>query len=226
MDRGIWAIWYEIADDNQSEYLDWFHSVHIPEKLSRPGYVWAAHYTLIPAAQTTSYLALFAATTAYTFLNPSPGQLLQRQSPQTKRMMAMRQQPAASIFSEEVRIDGPDAGKRGSAMTAGPVIQMGNYNAANPAVEDDLGAWYAQERLPLLASLPGCVGARKMLATVGAFKHAILHEFTSLELRERHFGPHEGEARDPNTWMGRVRPQLRHAPRSPAVGQRIWPRLA
>ena len=28
MDRGIWAIWYEIADDNQSEYLDWFHSAY------------------------------------------------------------------------------------------------------------------------------------------------------------------------------------------------------
>ena len=69
-----------------------------------------------------------------------PRAIAERQSPQTKRMMAMRQQPAASIFSEEVRIDGPDAGKRGSAMTAGPVIQMGNYNAANPAVEDDLGA--------------------------------------------------------------------------------------
>ena len=50
-----------------------------------------------------------------------------------------------------------------------------------------------------------------MLATVGAYKHAILHEFVSLELRERHFAPHEAAARDPQTWMGRVRPQLTHA---------------
>ena len=100
---------------------------------------------------------------------------------------------------------------------------MGNHNAASPAVEDDLGGWYAQERLPLLAKLPGCIGARKMLATAGAYKHAILHEFVSLEMREQHFAPHEAAAHDPNTWMGRVRPQLTHSPRSPAVGKRIWP---
>jgi hypothetical protein len=103
------------------------------------------------------------------------------------------------------------------------VIQLGNYNTAGPIVEDDLGAWYAQERLPLLATLAGCIGARKLLATVGAYKHAILHEFASMELRERHFAPHEAAAYDPATWMGRIRPQLTHAPRSPAVGTRIWP---
>jgi hypothetical protein len=78
----------------------------------------------------------------------------------------------------------------------------------------------------MLSKLPGCVRARKMLASVGDYKHAILHEFESLESRERHFAPHEAQARDPATWMGRLRPQLTHAPRSPAVGQRIWPTVA
>ncbi len=129
----------------------------------------------------------------------------------------------ACILAEEIRVDGPAAAQRGPGATTAPAIQLGNYNAANPAVEDDLNAWYAQERLPLLTQLPGCVGARKLLTTVGEYKHAILHEFESLELRERHFAPHEAQAHDPATWMGRVRPQLMHAPRSPAVGQRIWP---
>ena len=44
MDRGIWAIWYDIPAEHRSEYLDWFHQVHIPDKLARPGYLWAAHY--------------------------------------------------------------------------------------------------------------------------------------------------------------------------------------
>ena len=229
MDRGIWAIWYDIADGNKAEYLDWFHRVHIPEKLSRPGYVWAAHYGLEHGGENQdggagkSYLALFGGRTAHTFMHPSPGQLLLRQSAETKHMMGLRVQSSACILAEEVRVDGPAVAQRGPGARPGPVIQMGNFNAASPAVEDDLGAWYAQERLPLLAALPGCIGARKMLATVGAYKHAILHEFVSLELRERHFGPHEAEARDPATWMGRVRPQLTHAPRSPAVGLRIWP---
>jgi len=226
MDRGIWAIWYELPDADRSEYLDWFHDVHIRDKLSRPGYLWAAHYALArgtSGGSDESYLALFGGATAHTFLNPSPGQLIQRQSAETRRMMGMRQRSAACILAEEVRVDGPDAAMRGPGHATGPVVQMGNYDAASPAVEDDLGAWYAQQRLPLLASLPGCIGARKMLASVGEYKHAIIHEFVSLELRERHFGPHEAQARDPATWMGRVRPHLAHAPRSPAVGVRIWP---
>lgn len=225
MDRGIWAIWYDIAHEDRTAYLDWFHGVHIPEKLARPGYCWAAHYQLIaprtPGHAAEGYLAFFGADTAYTFLNPSPRQLLGRQSADTRRFMNMRRDQAACILTEEIRIDGPSA-TRGELTTA-VAVQFGNYNAPGAALEDDLGAWYAQERLPLLAGLAGCVRARKMLATVGDYKHAILHEFDSLESRERNFGPHEAQAHDPRTWMGRIRPQLKHAPRSPAVGQRIWP---
>ena len=220
MDRGIWAIWYEIDASRRSEYEQWFHVVHIPEKLSRPGYEWAAHYELEGGK---GFLALFGGATSHTFLNPSPAQLATRQSAETKHFIGMRQRSSACILAEETRVEGPDAALRDPKGTPGPVIQLGNYNAASPAVEDDLGAWYAQERFPVLARLPGCIGARKMLATVGEHKHAILHEFVSLEMREHHFGPHEAQARDPGTWMGRVRPQLAHAPRSPAVGVRIWP---
>ena len=220
MDRGIWAIWYEIDASRRSEYEQWFHVVHIPEKLSRPGYEWAAHYELEGGK---GFLALFGGATSHTFLNPSPAQLATRQSAETKHFIGMRQRSSACILAEETRVEGPDAALRDPKGTPGPVIQLGNYNAASPAVEDDLGAWYAQERFPVLARLPGCISARKMLATVGEHKHAILHEFVSLEMREHHFGPHEAQARDPNTWMGRVRPQLTHAPRSPAIGRRIWP---
>lgn len=222
MDRGIWAISYELPDEHEAEYLAWFHNVHVPDKLARPGYSWAAHYEL---EQGKGYLALFGAAAPHVFLNPSPGQLAQRQSAETKRMMAMRRNSFACILAEETRVDGPEIARRGPGATPGPVIQMGFYNAASPAVEDNLGAWYAQERLPLLAKLPGCIGVRKMLATVGAHKHSILHEFVSLDLRERHFGPHEADAKNPGTWMGRILPHLNHAPRSPAVGRRIWPEI-
>ena len=221
MDRGIWAIWYDMPAEDKAEYLDWFHRVHIPDKLARPGYAWAAHYALGDGG--AGYLALFGGASAHTFLNPSPGQLATRQSAETKHHIALRRNPSACILAEEIRVDGPAASLRGSGLTTGPVVQFGNYNAASPAVEDDLGAWYAQERLPLLTALEGCIGARKMLAAVGAYKHAILHEFVSQELRERYFAPHEAQARDPATWMGRIRPLLTHAPRSPAVGVRIWP---
>ena len=30
--------------EGRDEYLSWLHEVHIPEALSRKGYLWAAHY--------------------------------------------------------------------------------------------------------------------------------------------------------------------------------------
>ncbi|MDH4149384.1 MAG: hypothetical protein OEW79_03370 [Betaproteobacteria bacterium] len=223
MDHGIWAIWYDIAGEHRNEYIHWFHEVHIPEKLSRPGYLWAAHYELGHGGRGKGYLALFGGENTHTFLNPSPGQLAKKQSPESRKFIGMRQKAMACILAEEARVDGPDAANRGPGLTTAPVVQIGNYNAPSPAVEDDLGAWYAQQRLPMLAKLPGCIGARKMLATVGVYKHAILHEFSAIELRELHFSPHEAERDDPDTWMGRIVPHLTHAPYSPAVGMRLWP---
>ncbi len=223
MDHGIWAIWYDIAADSKAEYLNWFHNVHIPEKLSRPGYRWAAHYQLGHGGRGVGFVALFGGDSTHTFLNPSPGQLATRQSPETKRFIGMRLNAAAGIFAEEIRINGADAAQRSPGLTTAAVIQIGNFNAPSPQVEDDLGGWYAQERFPLLTTLPGCVGTRKLLASVGLYKHAILYEFTSLAARDKHYAPLEAQSHDPASWMGRVVPQLLHAPYSPAVGQRIWP---
>ena len=78
MDQGLWAIWYEIADDQRAAYLDWFHRVHIPEKLARPGYRWAAHYELGHGGRGRGHVALFGGDTTHTFLDPSPRQLATR----------------------------------------------------------------------------------------------------------------------------------------------------
>ena len=223
MDHGIWAIWYDIAPEHKAAYFDWFHRVHIPEKLSRPGYRWAAHYELGHGGRGTGYVALFGGDSSHTFLNPSPGQLATRQSAETRQFIGMRRNAAAAILAEEIRIGGPDAAKRGPGLTAALVIQIGHFNAPSAQVEDDLGGWYAQERFPLLQKLPGVIGTRKLLASVGSHKHAILYEFTSLEAREQHYAPLVAQSRDPATWMGRVVPRLIHAPYSPAVGLRLWP---
>lgn len=44
MANAIWALAYDISNDDCESYLDWFHRIHIPEKLARPGYPWAAHF--------------------------------------------------------------------------------------------------------------------------------------------------------------------------------------
>ena len=42
MTVGIWPLFYNIAAVDLDRYVDWFHRYHIPEKLARPDYRWAA----------------------------------------------------------------------------------------------------------------------------------------------------------------------------------------
>ena len=104
MTGAIWALAYDILNDDRQSYLDWFHRIHIPEKLARPGYRWATHFegsATTPNMQ--SYIALFGGISTRTFLDPSPAQLKTKQDDLTREMMARRRNPFATILAYEWR---------------------------------------------------------------------------------------------------------------------------
>ncbi len=235
MDRAIWAIFYDLPGEGREEYLEWFHGVHIPQKLARPGYLWAAHYEVVhpgkafekvlgrlaqsddPAlASGAGFIALFGAESTRTFYDPSLAQLQQRQSAETRDMVSRRVNPLGLVFCEEWRIEGPDAASREGEDILSPAIQMGRYDAQGN--DDDLQAWYAQERMPGVERTKGCVGARKLLASSGRPKHSVLYEYVSLEAREENY-----VSLEETEWTHRVHGYLLHPPGSPLVGSRIWP---
>ena len=109
MDRAVWAIIYDLPEEGRDEYMEWYHEVHIPEKLARPGYTWAAHYevqhpgerfekiaarlnrTDDPAlASGAGFIALFGGESTRVFYDPSPAQLKERQNAETRAMTGMR----------------------------------------------------------------------------------------------------------------------------------------
>lgn len=235
MDRAVWAIFYDLPEEGREEYLAWFHEVHIPEKLARPGCVWAAHYEAKPPgarferiaarlrrsddpalASGRGFVALFGGETTRAFYDPSPAQLRERQSAETRRMADARIRARGLILCEEWRVEGPEA--REAPGVPAPAMQMGCYDAGGR--DEDLQAWYAQERMAGVARTPGCVGARKYLAATGAPRHAVLYEFSSLAAREAHY-----VALEETEWTRRVHGYLVHPPGSPLVGSRIWPPL-
>jgi hypothetical protein len=235
MDRGIWATWYDLPQRGKEEYIVWLHSVHLPAMLSRPGYLWAAHvqnnttpereqnihsrliHTADPSVPTGyEYLLLFGAENPHVFVDPSPAELAASMTAETRDMMSYRLAPRSCLFVEVARVDGPEAKTRAPGITPGPIIQLGSFNINALENEDEMSAWYARSRLPLMAPMTGCVGARKLVSISGWAKHAILYEFISLEAVEQHFV-------DTEAWSRRVVKNLIHAPHSPTLGARIWP---
>jgi hypothetical protein len=235
MDRGIWATWYDLPEQGQQEYLAWLHNVHIPDMLARPGYLWAAHvenimtpereqsldrrltHTDDPSVPTGNrYLLLYGAENPHTFVDPSPAELGASMAAEARDMLRRQIAPRSCIFVEVARVNGPEAKTRAPGITPGPVIQFGSFNINALENEAEMGTWYARSRLPLMAPMTGCVGARKLVSISGWAKHAILYEFTSLEAVERYFV-------DTEEWSRRVVKNLIHAPHSPSLGVRICP---
>jgi hypothetical protein len=189
----LWAISYSL-ERSVEEYLQWFHEVHIPEKLARPGYAWAAHYQSLDAPD--RYLALFAAASAQVFLSPTPGQLKGRQDPLTRRMTGLRVGASSSVLLETLSMEG----RAQPRPDAGPVARFAQIPLADAAAEDEFCAWAVNERLPQFATRTDVVRATLLVAAIGQPRHALLEHYASRE------------ALDPWPRAGRV-----------LEARRIWP---
>lgn len=241
MDHGIWATWYDLADDTRERFLGWLHGIYLPALQQMPGFAWAAHYRNDGGGEKmralganiltrpdedigngSQYVVLVGAPSPHTFLSPLVLEI--ENDARFRDMLALRQGVRSAIFSEEARVNGPAIGQRPQGGTPGPAIQMGSFRVRSIEEEFDLGCWYAQYRLPHMARMPACIAARKLNCVAGWAKHAILYEFVSLAARLRDFEePHEALAMDAKEWTGRVVRYTIHTPGSPVIGPRLWP---
>ncbi len=241
MDDGIWATWYDLADDTRERFLGWLHGHYLPALQQMPGFAWVAHYRNDGGGEKmralgadilarpdedigngSQYVILVGAPSPHTFFSPLALEI--EKDVRFRDMLALRQGVRSAIFSEEARVNGPAIGQRPQGGTPGPAIQMGSFRVRSIEDEFDLGCWYAQYRLPHMARMPGCIAARKLNCVAGWVKHAILYEFVSLKARLRDFEePHEALAMDAKEWTGRVVRYTIHTPGSPVIGPRLWP---
>lgn len=226
MSRSIWLIMYDLASQDAAQYLDWFHDIHIPEKLARPGYTWAAHYELLSvdgepalangssaAAGSRGFAAFFGGTDTRTFLNPSPAQIKPNQPPLTREMMAYRIGSESLIAAEEWRVENPKIAEPRFEFLEIVTCDSGGH-------DEDYGAWSIQTLCPHLLSSSGFEVVAKMLSTTTAAKHVTVASFQSLndlQSHRRHAPSDE--------WSARVRGYQAHGNRLPMLGRRIWPQV-
>jgi hypothetical protein len=244
IDQGLWISYYNLPDSGRDEYLQWLHSVYIPQILKVPGVLWGAHYksekvppasrlphTSDPAVpKGADFILLFGGESAHTFskgaahyLQQAPGRFAANQTAEDRRMLGLRSGERVLITTEVARRAGPEAATRESRLAPAPCIQLGTFNGDGTATEEEMLTWYADWRFDALGRLPGCVAIRQLVSVVGWAKHGVLYEFTSRAGRDSHFPrmrelyPVEGQ------WSNRAVVHLMHSPESPIVASRLWP---
>lgn len=235
MSRAIWVIAYALDDENRDDYLRWFHDVHIPEKLARPGYNWAGHYEIeslafshgvkptdnkdeaaVSPLTSKRYLALFGGDTTQTFFKPGPSQLKGQQDDETRRMIGCRVNPAGFVFAEEWRAYGKDA----QDMTAvpAPVIEFNLFNAKES--DEDIGVWYSQLRRATFEQGNGCIVMQKLLASSGPARHGAMQSYASVEKLTAHLEQLQDGSDNHCEESGHKLPSS-----STVLATRIWPQL-
>ena len=204
-----------IIDDldraHADRYLRWFDEVHIPEKLARPGYTWAAHYQVIVDEKQgdSRYIALFGGTDSRTFLDPSPAQIKPHQPAETRAMMAHRSNSKMLILSEEWTFDSDNAAAESSPRINAESIGVALFDAG--ANDETLGAWLVQD---YLANAGKAGVARKFLASAGEPRHVLVQEL----------GKHEtAQGTTQDAWSERVSSVPSRASVSALVARRVWP---
>ena len=184
MTGAIWALAYDISNDDRQSYLDWFHRIHIPEKLARPGYRWAAHFEgCATTPNTHSYIALFGGVSTRIFLDPSPAQLKTKQDDLTRGMMARRRNPFATILAYEWRDGSKPSTSNDDAVAAEAInsdwLEFLVIDAAGQG--EAIGAWAAQTFLPKLQNdnpdaAKSTAITHKLISVTGAPAHILFYE--------------------------------------------------
>jgi hypothetical protein len=243
MDRAVWITWYDLPEAGRADYLEWLHGSYIPSVLAHEGVLWGAHYASVDRGAMSTmrkkgkelkntadptlptgdrYLLLFGARDAAAFGDPTPDALNASLPDAERRLLAQRSGERVNVMVETARVEGPECAGYGDGMAPTPCIQLGNFTCDWRNEQEMLG-WYTQWRMQAMKTLPGCVRTRKFASVAGWAKHAILYEFTSLDMRNAHFTKHEDGHPEMVAWGNRVVSTLTHAPGSANLATRLWP---
>jgi hypothetical protein len=248
MDRAIWAVWYDLPEEGNEAYLAWMHEEYLPRLKQRPGIAWVAHYrnvtnehmlrTLHPvmarpdaadAGTGCGYIQLVGASDPLLLFSPSFIQQEARETGRDRQMLDRRIGPQSYAFGELFRVNGPELRLRPPGTTPGAAIQMGMLRLKHHEAKHALSSWYANNRLPLIAAMPGTISARVFSCLAGWPDFGVLYEFRSVQDRERSFEPQETDIAVQRHSPPDAHPipvdQLIHAPGSPQAARRIWPPL-
>ena len=181
MTAGIWLLFYDIASADRDHYVDWFHRRHIPEKLARPGYRWAAHFEAPTGPDNTDlyhYIGMFGGDSTRVFLDPSPAQLKLTQSDETRAMMARRQNPSSAILAHEwswfssAYVHAGTASDTPCVGVNAPHIQI--LTIEGPAHDEMIGSACAQKLAPGFAWHEKAIACHKMTNVMGGPRHVML----------------------------------------------------
>ncbi|HTE84656.1 MAG TPA: DUF4286 family protein [Dehalococcoidia bacterium] len=175
-----------VATDVDPQYEQawnrWYDTRHVPQRQGLPGFQSARRFEVLQGTETSrKYLALYdlegpeaLETEAYLSLSREP-----IQNAEDREMLTHFRNRLRGIMSQI-----SDTAAPGSPSRANPGALLVVGLEPDAAHEEEFNAWYEQEHIPFLTSVPGVLGVRRFKRIRDDLPYLAIWELMNAEIRQ------------------------------------------
>lgn len=166
---GLITVWLDVAPEHEEELNAWYDTEHLQQVLSLPGFVRARRYRVDDAP--LKYLAWYETADETVEAGPDFQRLVAEPTPWSQRMRTLYGERRERM-NFRLMCDVGD-----TAAPASPWLYIVHTDIPEDIVEE-YNAWYDDEHLPRLVTVPGVVRARRYTAAAGHPRYLTAYSLT------------------------------------------------
>ena len=161
--RGLLMVFTDVPPEVEDEFNRWYNEEHIPERLSIPGVLDAARYVALRGGP--KHLACYELAESDAWHSDEWQRWLKSPTPWSRRMSpgvvgtTYIRNLYQLIYPDPVPAETAQAGMA-------PVVLVGRMSVP-PELDEQFNLAYNTDRLPMCASLPGYIRARRFQPVLG-----------------------------------------------------------
>lgn len=189
---GMLAVWMQPRPDQEDDFNRWYDEEHLPERMAISGFLNARRYVSLQGPP--KYMALYELESLDVLAGEDYARVRSNPTPWTRRIVSSVEHNER--FEYELLLS---MGERPAEPA--PYVLMVRLETA-PEHEQEFNAWYDQEHIAALCSVPGVYRARRYRARQGSPRYLALYEFAAPDIRTSEAWKRAAET----PWTQKMRP--------------------
>lgn len=163
---GLLVIWTDVAPEYEAEFNEWYDREHVPQLLTIPGILGGRRYQAVEGKP--KYIAIYEMTDENVWKSDAFRQVRENPTDWSRKIIPQFRNAQRGIFRRIFSFGERPAKEAVFALT----VRL-NTPADH---EQEFNAWYNEDHVPALASVPGVYCARRYVAVEGDPKYLAIYE--------------------------------------------------
>ena len=216
---GLLMAWTDVDPAHEAEFNRWYDEEHIGRLRAIPGFLNAGRYRALRGGP--KYLAMYELED-HNVLRSAAFLDGVRYQPSARRLAASPSTAGRNFLLNGYRQIFPARTHPADNPVDMPAyLQIGRIDVM-ASMEDEFNDWYNTCYIPGFLAVPGVIRARRYVAVEAQPKYMTVYEFENASVSDTQAWK---ALRESNPWSKRVRQAMRLDEGSPAVFERIFPKL-